>query len=60
MPFSRAMRLRALHPGVTVAQVQEQTGFELVIPDVIETTQPPTDDELALVRSLDPDRRYLG
>ena len=57
---SRAMWLRALHPGVTVAQVQEQTGFELVIPDVIETTQPPTDDELALVRSLDPDRRYLG
>jgi glutaconate CoA-transferase subunit B len=57
---SRAMRLRALHPGVTVAEVQDQTGFELIVPERIETTEPPTEAELALVRGLDPDRRYLG
>ena len=57
---SRGMRLRAVHPGVTVEQVQDNTGFELIIPGRVETTTPPSEAELALVRSLDPDRRYLG
>jgi glutaconate CoA-transferase subunit B len=57
---SRAMRLRALHPGVTVAEVQDNTGFDLVIPEQVATTLPPSETELALVRRLDPDRRYLG
>jgi glutaconate CoA-transferase subunit B len=57
---TRAARLEALHPGVTVHEVQQATGFELVIPEQVPTTKPPTDDELRLLRSLDPDRRYLG
>ncbi len=57
---SKAMRLEALHPGVTVADVQEHTGFELLIPERIATTEAPTERELAVLRSLDPDRRFLG
>jgi glutaconate CoA-transferase subunit B len=55
-----AMRLDALHPGVTVEAVQDATGFELRIPKEVPTTRSPTESELALLRSLDPDRRYLG
>jgi glutaconate CoA-transferase, subunit B len=57
---TRAARLEALHPGVTLQEVQEATGFELLIPEQVPTTEPPTVDELALLRSLDPERRYLG
>jgi len=56
---TKAMRLEALHPGVSVAEVREQTGFELLIPDRLVITEPPTEKELAVLRSLDPDRRFL-
>ncbi len=56
----RTMRLEAVHPGVTAAAVRDATGFELLVPDEVPTTEPPTEPELALLRTLDPDRRYLG
>lgn len=56
----RTMRLEALHPGVTVELVRAATGFELAVPHHVTTTEPPTESELALVRRLDPERRYLG
>jgi acyl CoA:acetate/3-ketoacid CoA transferase beta subunit len=48
------MRLVSVHPGVTVEQVQDATGFELYVEDVAETRLP-TDEELRLIREvLDP------
>ena len=55
---SKRMRLETLHPEVTVEEVKERTGFELLIPDKIPYTQPPTDEELQNLRALDPDQRY--
>ncbi|HJP66705.1 MAG TPA: CoA-transferase, partial [Actinomycetota bacterium] len=52
---SRSMRLGSLHPGVTVADVVEATGFELIVDEVAETRKP-TDEELELIRDvLDPE-----
>jgi acyl CoA:acetate/3-ketoacid CoA transferase beta subunit len=52
---SMAMRLRSVHPGVTVDQVVEATGFELIVDDVTETRLP-TAEELELIRDvLDPE-----
>lgn len=48
----RRMRVRQLHPGVELDEVIAQTGFELVIPDKIETTRPPTDEELRLLNEV--------
>jgi glutaconate CoA-transferase subunit B len=59
-PASRRMRLDALHPGVTVADVQAETGFEVLLAPAIAVTEPPTAHELAVLRSLDADRRFLG
>ncbi len=59
-PASRRMRLEALHPGVTLDQVREQTGFEVLVGPELGTTEPPRADELAMLRALDPDRRFLG
>jgi len=51
---ARQARLRALHPGVTAAQVQEATGFELHIPADVAETAAPTQAQLALLARLDP------
>ena len=52
----RVMRLRSVHPGVTVDEVVAATGFELVVPDDVPETRLPTDEELRLVREvLDPE-----
>ena len=53
------MRLERLHPGVTVADVAENTGFELIIPSHLPVTEPPEEGELEMLRSLDPDGRYI-
>ncbi|MBA2281793.1 MAG: CoA-transferase [Actinomycetota bacterium] len=46
------MRLRSLHPGVTVEEVAAATGFDLVVPDDVPESRLPTDDELALIREV--------
>lgn len=50
-----SMRIRSVHPGVTVDEVVENTGFELEVPDDVPETRLPTDEELQLIRDvLDP------
>jgi glutaconate CoA-transferase subunit B len=44
--------LTDLHPGVTAAQAREATGWELEIADDAGATDPPTEDELTLLREL--------
>ncbi|MGZ6958049.1 MAG: CoA-transferase subunit beta [Acidimicrobiia bacterium] len=46
------MRLRSVHPGVTVDEIVAATGFELVVPDDVPETRAPTPDELALIREV--------
>jgi glutaconate CoA-transferase subunit B len=46
------LTLTALHPGVTLAQAQEATAWELKVADELETTEAPTEDELSLLREL--------
>ena len=50
-----SMRLRSVHPGVTVDEIVESTGFALVVPDDVPETRAPTDEDLRLIREvLDP------
>jgi acyl CoA:acetate/3-ketoacid CoA transferase beta subunit len=51
-----SMRLRSLHPGVSVDDVVANTGFELTVSEAVEQTRVPTAEELDLIRNvLDPD-----
>jgi acyl CoA:acetate/3-ketoacid CoA transferase beta subunit len=55
---AHAMRLRSVHPGVSVSEVADATGFVLAAPLEVPQTRRPTDDELAIIRErLDPDAR---
>ncbi|GGW18840.1 CoA-transferase [Streptomyces capoamus] len=50
------MRLVSVHPGSSVAQVREATGFELAAPDEVPYTREPGAAELELIRKvLDPE-----
>ncbi|HEX6417345.1 MAG TPA: CoA-transferase [Acidimicrobiales bacterium] len=52
----RRMRLRSVHPGVTVDEVVAATGFELVVPAEVPASRLPTADELTLIREvIDPE-----
>jgi len=41
-----------VHPGVTVEEVQDATGFDLVIPDDAPTSRLPTPDEIDLIGTV--------
>jgi len=57
---TKRMKLLATNPGVTVQQVVENTGFELIIPDKVGINEPPSDKELTLLRNeIDPGRLYI-
>jgi hypothetical protein len=54
-PESGRMRLATLHPGVELRRLEAKTGFALIIPAEIQTTEPPTTEELRLLRQeIDP------
>lgn len=48
----RRARLRSVHPGVTVDEVREATGFELVVGDEVPESEPPSAEELRVLREL--------
>lgn len=48
---TKAMRLRSIHPGRSVEEVIENTGFEVIVPDHVPETEPPRPEELELLRT---------
>ena len=54
------LQLLALHPGVTVEDIQANSSFEILIPDEIQTTQPPTEEERRLLHKIDPTGMAIG
>ena len=54
------LRLVATHPGVTTSDVIANTGFELIIPGQVGVNEPPSAEELRLLREeIDPERFYI-
>jgi glutaconate CoA-transferase subunit B len=51
-PETRELVLTHLHEGVTVEQARENTGWALKVADDLQTTEPPTQEELKALREL--------
>ena len=51
-PHSCELTLTRVHPGVTVDQVRDATGWLLAVADPVGRTEPPTPAELAALRAL--------
>lgn len=60
-PESKKMMLLSIHPGNTLEDVLSTMGFEPVIPADIPCTEPPSPEQLRLIREqIDPHRMYMG
>ena len=58
---TKRMIVESLHPGVAVEEIEANTGFELPVPDDVSTTEPPSDEELRILRDeVDPLRYIIG
>jgi len=58
---TKIMKVESIHPGADLDRVKDATGFELIISDFIETTPPPSENELRLLRDeVDPLRIVIG
>lgn len=54
---TKLMKLESLHPDMTVDDVLEHTKFKPIIPDEVPITQPPTREQVWLIRTkIDPYR----
>ena len=53
------MVLTSLHPGCTLEQVRQNTGWEVRISSQLTTTEVPTGEELRHLRELDPSHLFI-
>ena len=57
---TKRMKVVALHPGVTLEKVRDNTAFDLVADAHVAVTEPPGQRELDVLRRLDPERLYIA
>ena len=58
---TKRLKLISLHPGVTIDEVKENSQFEIILPDWIETSLEPSDRDLSILRQeIDPASIVLG
>jgi glutaconate CoA-transferase subunit B len=58
---TKRMQVLSLHPGITLEQVRQNTGFELGTHEPLAITAPPSDLELLILRDeVDPHRYVIG
>lgn len=51
----RVMQIQSYHPGHTIDEIKENTGFDLPVAQDVRQTPVPPPETIALIQSLDPD-----
>ena len=60
-PQTKQMMLMSIHPGNTLDDVLGSMGFAPLVPQHVPFTEPPTPDQVRLIREvIDPQRMYMG
>jgi glutaconate CoA-transferase subunit B len=54
-PENGEAMLQYYHPGTTIEEVQEQTGWKLRLAEDCQETVPPSEEELRVIREYDPE-----
>ena len=58
---TKRMQIESVHPGISIEQVQEQTGFKLLVSDSVTETPSPSTEALHILRTeVDPLRYIIG
>jgi glutaconate CoA-transferase subunit B len=56
---TKEMYLQTYHPGITIEQIKDNTGWNLKISPNVRSTEPPTEEEVKIIRELDPEDIFL-
>ncbi len=60
-PETKQMMLASIHPGITLDEVLATMGFLPVVPESVPVTEPPTNNQIHLIREvIDPRHMYMG
>jgi glutaconate CoA-transferase subunit B len=59
-PATREMILVSTHPGVSADLVLANTGWPLQVADELTQTEEPTEEEMVMLRRLDPQDYWTG
>lgn len=51
---TKRMKLLSVHPGVAIDDIKANSQFEILIPEEVSTTEPPTKEELKILHEIDP------
>lgn len=58
---TKLMRVSTIHPGITIENIKENTGFDIIIPENIKETEVPPKEVLDFINKIDKDEvRKLG
>ena len=57
---SKRLQLLALHPGASLGQVREASEFEILVPEQVGVSLEPTDEQLRILREIDPQGLVIG
>jgi len=57
---TKRIRLKSVHPGFTVQDILDNVSFDLIVPEHVPETEPPTYEELRILREIDKEGLYLG
>jgi glutaconate CoA-transferase subunit B len=57
---TKEMYLETVHPKMKVEQIKENVGWDLAVSPELSETEPPTEEEIEIMRILDPAGIYLG
>jgi glutaconate CoA-transferase subunit B len=56
---SKRLKVEAIQSDATIQQIRENTGFELLVADSFEKIEAPREDELRILREIDPEKVML-
>jgi glutaconate CoA-transferase subunit B len=59
-PKTKEMMIVSVHPGVTVVDIKDNTGWPLKVAGEIAQTPAPTAEELAMLKQFDPEGYWTG
>jgi len=57
---SKKMNLISIHPGVTIDLIKNNSSFDIIIPKKITITKPPKNNELKILKEIDPAKMVIG
>ena len=57
---SKQLELLALHPGVSISEALAASSCEILVSDSVSTTPEPTDEQLRILRTIDPKGMVIG